>query len=58
MDIHLNFINDSNDMNNSEIVVFQKNAATDFDELAVAWLVIKYCGQGDNHPFVYPPASQ
>lgn len=58
MDIHLNFINDSNDMNNSEIVVFQKNAATDFDELAVAWLVIKYCGQGDNHPFVYPASMQ
>jgi hypothetical protein len=58
MDIHLNFINDSNDMNNSEIVVFQKNAATDFDELAVAWLVIKYCGQGDNHPFVYPISMQ
>ena len=58
MDIHLNFINDSNDMNNSEVVVFQKNAATDFDELAVAWLVIKYCGQGDNHPFVYPMSMQ
>lgn len=53
-DIKLNFINRSNDANNSEIVLFQKNVATDFDELAIAWLVIQNCGQGDNHPFVYP----
>ena len=54
MDIRLNFINLSNDVNNSEIVIFQKNVATDFEELAVAWQVIRNCGQGDNHPFVYP----
>lgn len=54
MDIKLNFINQSNDANNSQIVVFQKNVATDFDELSVAWKVIQNCGQGDNHPFVYP----
>ncbi len=58
MDIRLNFINDSNDQNNSEVVIFQKNAATEYDELAVAWTVIKNCGQGDNHPFVYPMAMQ
>ncbi|MFV8754430.1 hypothetical protein ACNOYE_28110 [Nannocystaceae bacterium ST9] len=54
MDIQLNFINNSNDSNNSQIVIFQKNVATNFDELAVAWKVIQYCGQGDNHPFVFP----
>ena len=54
MDIQLNFINNSNDVNNSEIVIFQKNVATGFDELPVAWLVIRYCGQGDNHPFTWP----
>ena len=54
MDIKLNFINQSNDANNSEIVIFQKNAATNLGEIAVAWHVIKNCGQGDNHPFVYP----
>lgn len=54
MAINLNFINQSNDLNNSQIVIFQKNVATDFDELAVAWKVIQYCGQGDNHPFVFP----
>lgn len=58
MDIALNFINNSNDANNSEVVIFQKNVATDFDELAVAWLVIKNCGQGDNHPFTVPMALQ
>jgi hypothetical protein len=58
MDIKLNFINDSNDVNNSEIVIFAKNEATDVQETAVAWLVIQNCGRGDNHPFVYPMATQ
>jgi hypothetical protein len=58
VDIQLNFINNSTDANNSEIVVFQKNVATNFDELAVAWQVIRYCGQGDNHPFVFPITMQ
>lgn len=55
--IQLNFINQSNDANNSNVVIFQKNVASTFDELAVAWQVIKYCGQGDNHPFKWPVAS-
>ncbi len=58
MDIQLNFINQSNDQNNSEIVVFSKNASANADELAVAWQVIKNCGQGDNHPFIYPMSMQ
>lgn len=53
-DIKLNFINASNDKNNSEIVIFQKNEATSYEEIAVAWKVIEYCGQGWNHPFTYP----
>ncbi|MFZ6766317.1 hypothetical protein ACO0LM_04465 [Undibacterium sp. Di26W] len=53
MDIQLNFINNSNDVNNSEIVIFQKNVAN-FDELSVAWMVIRYCGVGDNYPFTFP----
>ena len=52
--IELNFINHSNDVNNSEVIIFAKNEATNFDELSIAWTVIKYCGQGDNHPFTYP----
>ncbi len=58
MDIKLNFINDSNDVNNSDVVIFAKNVATEAQETAVAWLVIRNCGQGDNHPFVYPMTSQ
>ncbi len=58
MDVRLNFINNSNDTNNSEIVMFQKNVATNFDELAVAWQVIRYCGQGDKHPFTFPMEMQ
>jgi len=54
MDIQLNFINLSNDVNNSQVVMFQKNVSTDFDELAIAWKVISNCGRGDNHPFVFP----
>ncbi|WP_339606763.1 hypothetical protein [uncultured Roseivirga sp.] len=56
--IQLNFINKSNDQNNSEIVIFQKNMATSFDEIAIAWKVIKNCGQGDYHPFTYSSVLQ
>jgi hypothetical protein len=54
MDIQLNFVNQSADSNNSQIVIFQKNVAAGYGELAVAWKVIQFCGFGDNHPFVYP----
>ena len=58
MNIQLNFINHSNDANNSEVVIFARNVAANFAETAVAWTVIQNCGQGDNHPFVYPMATQ
>jgi len=54
MDIQLNLVNNSNDMNNTEYVIFQKNVATSFEELPVAWRVIKNLGISDNHPFTYP----
>lgn len=54
MDIQLNFINNSNDANNSQVVIFQKNEGASMSELAVAWTVIQNCGQGSNHPFTYP----
>jgi len=57
MDVKLNFINNSNNDDQS-VVVFQKNVATSFDELAVAWKVIQYIGQGDNHPFIFPMTMQ
>ncbi|NML07248.1 hypothetical protein [Sphingomonas sp. G-3-2-10] len=58
MDIQLNFINNSNDANNSQIVIFQKNVAANYGELAVAWHVIQNCGQNENHPFVFPMSMQ
>lgn len=54
MDIHLTFINNSDDVNNSDIVIFQKNVAVNFEEPAVAWKVIKNCGRNWTHPFTYP----
>lgn len=54
MDIQLNFINQSNDISNSQVLIFQKNVATNYNELHIAWKVIKNCGVGLNHPFVFP----
>jgi len=56
-DIQLNFINNSNDLNNSQVVIFQKNEAVNFDENAVAWKVIDMIGRGDNHLFTFPLQS-
>ncbi|MCP4659625.1 MAG: hypothetical protein GY856_29840 [bacterium] len=54
MDINLKLINQSHDINNSSIVIFQKNVAECFDELALAWRVITNLGFQDYHPFKYP----
>lgn len=54
--IKLNFINQSNDALNSQVVVFQKNKVTAYGETAVAWKVITNCARGSNHPFEYPAA--
>lgn len=54
MDIKLNLINRSGDVNNSDYVIFQKNAATDVNVQSIAWKVVHNLGNGDNHPFVYP----
>jgi hypothetical protein len=53
MDIKLNFINQSNDSENVDVVVFQKNEVPEYGQV-VAWEVIENCGRGDNHPFTYP----
>ncbi|OCX52141.1 hypothetical protein BEL04_11655 [Mucilaginibacter sp. PPCGB 2223] len=58
MNILLNFINNSIDNGAPSIVIFQKNMAAGFDELAVAWKVLEYVGQGDNHPFTFPMDMQ
>jgi hypothetical protein len=51
--IALRLINQSNDANNSRIVIFQKNVTTNFGELAVAWRVIQNLGQTWTHNFTY-----
>lgn len=51
--IKLRMIDKSNDRNNSDIVIFQKNETTRFDALSVAWKVIRNLGQGNYHPFTY-----
>jgi hypothetical protein len=51
--IKLKLINESNDRNNSQVVIFQKNVPTSFDELAVAWRVVQNLGTGNYHPFTY-----
>lgn len=54
-DIQITFINQSNDANNSQVVIFQKNELTNFDELAVAWRVIHATsGHSETFPFPYP----
>lgn len=54
MDIQLRFVNQSNDGNKSEVVIYQKNMLTTMASLTVAWKVIRYCGRECYHPFVYP----
>ncbi len=51
--IHLKFWNKSNDVNQSKVVIFQKQVNPDYNEDTIAWKVIEYCGQGDHHPFQY-----
>ncbi|CAN7319371.1 hypothetical protein ACOCG7_20150 [Paraburkholderia sp. DD10] len=58
MNIQLRFINRSNDRGNSEVVLFQRNVVPDFDELAIAWKVIRFCGRDCIHPFVYSTAIE
>ncbi len=56
-DVQLRLINESNDQNNVEFVIFSKNTATaSAEEEAVIWRVIQNLGRGDYHPFVYPSA--
>ncbi|WP_299766117.1 hypothetical protein [uncultured Dokdonia sp.] len=58
MDIEITFINNSNDMNNSNVVIFQKNVTTNFDSTTIAWKVIKNCGRNWSHKFTYPMSFQ
>src|ERR1700741_452065 len=50
--VEFNFVNKSYDKNDSEILLFQKNASADANEI-IAWKVIKNCKPGDHHAFKY-----
>lgn len=58
MAIKLNLINKSNDTNQTEFLMFQKNVATSIDETIIAWKVVKYLGYADYHPFTYDTTLQ
>jgi hypothetical protein len=51
--ISLKLVNDSNDANNSQILIFQQNTVANLGEMAVAWRVIKNLGRGWSHDFKY-----
>jgi hypothetical protein len=53
MDISITFKNNSNDLNNAKIVIFQKNVALPANA-TVAWRVIQHCDPGESHAFTFP----
>jgi hypothetical protein len=53
-DIQLNFINQSTDTNNSQVVIFQKNVSTSFNQLAIAWKVLPISSLGSSNPVTVP----
>jgi len=50
--IPLRVINQSNDNNNIDVVIFQKNIAV-FDETAVAWQLLRFTGSGQIKELVF-----
>jgi len=55
VDVQLNLVNQSNDNNNSQVVVFSAHAPP---SNTIAWRVIENCGRGDNHPFRFPQGCE
>ncbi len=58
MAIQLNFIDDSNDTNNSQVVIFQAAAGGGVDDLPVACQVINDCRSGHRHPLALRSAHR
>jgi hypothetical protein len=58
VDIQLNFINESNDTNNSQVVIFQAAAGGGVDDLPVACQVINDCRPGHRHPLALHSAHR
>lgn len=57
-DVQLRVINESNDQNNAEFVIFSKNTATDtsVEDGTIIWKVIRNVGPRACQSFVYPLA--
>lgn len=53
MDTKITFINKSWDANNSKVVIFQENIATNLTSTTTAWKVIQHCGYNWKHQFTY-----
>ena len=51
--IKLNFINKSHNANQLNIVIFQRNFAQEFGEIAIAWKVIRNPVPEEKYPFTY-----
>jgi hypothetical protein len=56
--IKLTFRNNSQDVKNTDVVMFQKNTGASVNDDAIAWKVIQNCGIGDFNPFDYPMTQQ
>lgn len=54
MDIEITFINQSDDPNNTAVVIFQKNVAEKFETIAIAWRVIENIGRNWRYKFRFP----
>lgn len=52
--IQLTLVNRSNDANNSQVVIFQQNVATNMGELIVPWQVVRNLGRDWTYSFEYP----
>ena len=53
MEYKLDFINRSDDANNSTFTIFQKSETTNVNVQSVAWKTVHNRGNDYNHPFVY-----
>lgn len=56
--IKLKFRNASQDVKNTNVVLFQRNTGASTNDNAIAWKVIQNCGVGDFNPFEYPMTQQ
>ncbi|HXA47968.1 MAG TPA: hypothetical protein VNW52_10090 [Burkholderiaceae bacterium] len=56
--IKLTFRNNSQDVKNNDVVMFQKNTGASVNDDAIAWKVIHNCAVGDFNPFDYPMTQQ